>query len=60
MGWIWALFFVVTAACLAVIVTLLWKTYKRVRSLGSTVAEASRRIAEASAALEEIKPAPRD
>ncbi len=60
MGWIWALFFVVTLTCFAVIGTLVWKTYRRVRSLGRTVAEASRQIAEASAALEEIAPARRD
>ena len=46
--------------CFAVIGVLLWKTFKRVKSLGRAVAAASERIAEASAALEEIAPANRE
>ena len=51
---------VVFLACFAVIGVLLWKTFQRVKSLGRSVAAASERIAEASAALEEIAPANRD
>jgi hypothetical protein len=59
-GWIWAFAVVVTLTGFAVVAMLGWKTFTRVRSLGRTVAEASQRIAEASATLEQIKPAPRD
>ncbi|HEX8003058.1 MAG TPA: hypothetical protein VF519_10235 [Mycobacteriales bacterium] len=48
---------VVFLTCFALVGVLAWKTYQRVRSLGRTVAAASTRIAEASAALDAIKPA---
>lgn len=51
---------VVFVTCFAVIAVLMWKTFQRVKSLGRAVAAASERIAEASAALEQIAPANRE
>lgn len=51
---------VVFLACFVVVAVLMWKTFQRVKSLGRAVAAASERIAEASAALEEIAPANRE
>jgi len=50
---------VATLACFTAIGVLGWRTFQRVKALGRAVAAASDRIAEASAALEEIKPANR-
>lgn len=51
---------VVTLACFTAIGVLGWRTFQRVKTLGRTVAAASERIAEASAALEEIAPTIRE
>lgn len=47
---------VVFLACFTVVALLAWRTFKQVKTLGRAVADASARIAEAGAALEEIRP----
>lgn len=44
-------------AGLAVVAVVGWRTLKRVKALGRSVSEASRRIEELTEAIEEIKPA---
>jgi hypothetical protein len=43
-------------AGVAVLAVMGWRTLQRVKALGRSVAEASERIAEVSAALEDIRP----
>lgn len=54
---VWALVLVaVLLSCTAVVAVMVWRTYTRVRALARTVAAASERIADASAALEDVRP----
>jgi len=50
---------VVFVTSFAIVGVLAWRTFQRVKSLGRAVATASERIADASAAIEQLAPANR-